>query len=557
MDRLVKQEYDRWINEPSLKEEDRKQLLDIKDDEKAINDAFYTNLAFGTAGLRGILGVGTNKMNIYTVKKATQGLANYLNKSFKNPSVAISYDSRHFSKEFANISAKVLSSNGIRVYLYDVLKPTPVLSFTVRYLKCQAGIMITASHNPAQYNGYKVYDENGCQLTDKFADLVSKEINDLDIFKDVKCDDDSLVEPVKEEVYQAFLKSTMNKSLLDKNISRDIKIVYTPLNGTGRYPVQDILKLDGFKDVTIVKEQEEPDGDFPTCKYPNPEMHPALELGVKLLKEVNGDVLIATDPDCDRIALVSLDDKGIHYYSGNETGVLLFDYVYHSLKARNLLPKNPVLVKTIVTTDLMNIICDKLNVNCVEVLTGFKYIGEVIANLEKEGRKDDYILGFEESCGYLTNTDIRDKDAVNGAMLAAEMIAFNKANGKSLFERIEEIYEEYGRFESSVDSFEFPGQSGKAKMDCLMKYLRENDIKFPIGKAQQINDYLLSVSKIGNETKEIKLPKSNVLKYLFKDGTTLTVRPSGTEPKIKLYYCGKNKEEIRQLKAFMENFIKA
>lgn len=556
MNENVRKEYERWLNEPSLSLEEKRQLEAIKGDEEAINDAFYRDLSFGTAGLRGVLGMGTNRMNLYVVKKATQGLANYLKKNFDKASVAIAYDSRHFSTEFAKIAAKVLSSNGIKAYIYDVLKPTPVLSYTVRNLHCQAGIMVTASHNPAKYNGYKVYGADGCQITDHFADMVSKEINQLDIFKDIKCDDDSLVESVPERVYQEFLASTMKKSLLDKSVDRNIKIVFTPLNGTGRYPVQDILKMDGFNNVTVVKEQEEPDGDFTTCTYPNPEMKEALTLGVKLLQEVKGDVLIATDPDCDRIGLVSLDDKGLHYYSGNETGLLLFDYVYNTLKTRGLLPPRPVLVKTIVSTDLMNVICDKLGIELHEVLTGFKYIGEVIANLEKVGRRDDFLLGFEESCGYLTNTDVRDKDAVNAAMLVAEMVAFNKANGRSVFERIEEIYEEYGRYASVVNSYEFPGESGKNKMDGVMKYLRENDIKFPVGELKQKNDYLLSVAKGKDGTQEIKLPKSNVIKYVFEDGTTCTVRPSGTEPKIKIYLCGKNPAILNQLKEFMEGYLK-
>ena len=556
MDKQVREEYQRWIEEPSLSEQERKALLDIANDEEAINDAFYRDLSFGTAGLRGVLGMGTNRMNFYVVKKATQGLANYLNKNYKKASVAIAYDSRIFSKEFAEISAKVLSSNGIKAYLYEVLKPTPVLSYTVRNLHCQAGIMVTASHNPAKYNGYKVYGDDGCQITDHFADMVSQEINALDIFKDVKCDDDSLVEHVPERVYQEFLTSTMKKSLLDKSVSRDIVIAFTPLNGTGRYPVQDILKLDGFKNVHIVKEQEEPDGNFTTCTYPNPELRPTLELGIKLLQEVKGDILIATDPDCDRVALASLDKDGLHYYSGNETGMLLFDYVYNTLKIRGLLPPHPVLVKTIVSTDLMNVICKKLGVECREVLTGFKYIGEVIANLEKDNRKEDFLLGFEESCGYLTNTEVRDKDAVNAAMLVAEMVAFNKANGKSVHQRLEEIYKEFGRYECVVDNYEFPGQSGKAKMDNIMKYFRKTEVKFPVGQPVVINDYLLSISKTKDGQQEIKLPKSNVMKYVFEDGTTATVRPSGTEPKIKIYYCGKDKKVIAQLKEFIDQIAR-
>ena len=556
MEESVRKEYERWLNNSPLTKEEQQQLLDIQDNPEAINDAFYRNLEFGTGGLRGVLGMGTNRMNFYTVKKATQGLANFLNKKYKNPSVAISFDSRIFSPEFAEIAAIVLSSNGIKAYKYDVLKPTPVLSYTVRSLGCQAGIMITASHNPSIYNGYKVYGDDGCQISGDFADKVSEEINKLDIFDDIKCGDASLVEKVPEHVYQDFLASTMKKSLLDESVSRDIKIAYTPLNGTGRYPVQDILKMDGFDFVKVVKEQEEPDGNFTTCKYPNPEIRETLDLGVKLLEEIEGDILIATDPDCDRVALVSRDDKGLHYYSGNETGMLIFDYVYNTLKTRGLLPKHPVLVKTIVSTDLMNVICEKLGVECVDVLTGFKYIGEVIANLEKQGRESDYLLGFEESCGYLTNTEVRDKDAVNAAMLVAEMVAFNKANGKSVFERIEEIYKEYGRYQSSLDSFEFPGQSGKERMDNLMKYFRENDVKFPLGNAKQRNDYLLSIAKTEDGEEEIKLPKSNVLKYIFKDGTTMTIRPSGTEPKIKFYYCSKNAGAVKDLREFMEGFTR-
>ena len=556
MENSVRKEYERWLAQPSLREEERKQLLDIKDNPEAINDAFYKNLEFGTGGLRGVLGMGTNRMNYYTVMKATQGLANFLNKKYKNAKVAISYDSRLFSEEFAKTAAKVLSSNGIKAYIYDVLKPTPVLSYTVRNLQCQSGIMITASHNPSIYNGYKVYGNDGCQISGDFADEVSREINKLDIFNDIKCDDDSLVESVPNRVYEEFLKSTMKKSLLDKSVSRDIKIAYTPLNGTGRYPVQDILKLDGFNFVKVVKEQEEPDGNFTTCKYPNPEIRETLDLGVKLLNDIEGDILIATDPDCDRVALVSHDSKGLHYYSGNETGMLIFDYVYNTLKSRGLLPEHPVLVKTIVSSDIMNVICEKLGVQCVDVLTGFKYIGEVIANLEKQGRESDFLLGFEESCGYLTNTEVRDKDAVNASMLVAEMVAFNKANGKTVYERIEEIYNEYGHYQSMLDSFEFPGQSGKEKMDNLMKFFRESEVKFPVGQVKQINDYLLSIAKTKDGVEEIKLPKSNVLKYIFEDGTTVTIRPSGTEPKIKVYYCGKDIEKMKSLRNFMSSFTK-
>ena len=547
-------EYKKWLNEPSLLEKDRIALKELKNEEE-INDAFYQNLAFGTGGLRGVIGIGTNRMNEYTVKKATQGLANYLNKTCKSSSVAISYDSRNFSKEFAFLAAEVLSSNNIKVYIYKELKPTPVLSFTTRYLKCSAGIMITASHNPKQYNGYKVYGADGCQITDNFANDVSKEINAINIFNDVKCFNKSLINYVPNEVYEAFLSSTKNKSLLSKDIKRDVKIIYTPLNGTGNIPVRDILRIDGFNDVIVVKEQELPDGNFTTCPYPNPEIKTALDLGVQCLKENNADVLLATDPDCDRIGLVSLDKEGVHYYSGNEVGILLFDYIYETLKANNNLPKNPVIVKTIVTTDMMNAIANKLGIEVIDVLTGFKYIGETIANLEKEGRIADYLLGLEESCGYLTNTDVRDKDAVNASMLVAEMVAYNKSKSLTPYERLNELYKEYGFYKTELVNYEFPGESGKTKIQNTMSYLRENVLSLNELKIRTINDYHLSISKIDDKEVKINLPKSNVLKYIFVDGTTLTVRPSGTEPKIKLYFCSKSEENISVLKIKLNEII--
>lgn len=556
MNEKTYQEYLKWLNEPSLSEEERKSLSLFKDNEEQINDAFFQNLKFGTAGLRGVLGLGTNRLNQYTVRKATQGLANHLNKIKKNAKVAIGYDSRHFSREYAFEAAKVLSSNGIEAYVYNELQPTPVLSFTVRELKCDAGIILTASHNPKQYNGYKLYGPNGCQATEELASAVSEEINKLDIFKDVKANDDSKVYLVDEAVYESFLASTLKKSLLNNNENRDIKLIYSPLNGTGRYPVQEILSRCGFKKVVLVKEQEKPDPDFTTCPYPNPEMKEALKLGVELLEKENADVFIATDPDCDRVGFVNKDSTGIHYFTGNEVGVILFDFVYHTLKERNLLPKNPVIVKTIVSTDLIDVMAKSWNVTVNDVLTGFKYIGELIGNLEGKNRKEDFLLGFEESCGYLTNTDVRDKDAVNASMLIAELTAFWKNRGKSVYERLQEIYEEFGHYYSQTISYEFPGESGLKKMADFMEYFRNNDVTFPNVEVVTKNDYLASISKTKNEETIINLPKSNVIKYIFNDSSTLTIRPSGTEPKIKFYFCSKNLELIEQIKLQINELVK-
>ena len=553
MNQEVLKEYEKWLNEPSLDEESRNILLSIKGNEEEINDRFYQNLAFGTGGLRGVMDVGTNRLNIYVVRKATQGFANYLTKTYKDPSIAIAYDSRNHSKEYAFVAADVLSSNGVKVYIYDRIMPTPVLSFTTRYLKCKAGIVLTASHNPKQYNGYKVYGDDGCQATDALAAKIANEINNIDIFKDIKYGDKSLINIIGEDVYNAYLDSTYTQSVLAKEEKRDLKICYTPLHGAGLESVTKILDRAGFKNVNVVKEQRDPDGNFTTCPYPNPEIKETLDLGVKLLNDTDSDILVATDPDSDRVGAVCRDKSDLYYFTGNEVGILLFDYLYNVKKERKVLSKKPVLVKTVVTSDFMNEIANKLGVEVREVLTGFKYIGETIKNLESENRRDDYLLGLEESCGYLTNTNVRDKDAVNAVLLVAEMAQYYKNRGYSLKERMDKLHEMYGEYYTGLMNFEFPGQSGKQTIENIMSFYRnQKDIcnRVPV----TTNDYLSSISRTGKEETIIKLPKSNVLKLIFED-CSLTVRPSGTEPKIKFYIMCKSTKTMDELKAYVNDSI--
>jgi len=555
MNKTTYDEYLKWLNEKSLSQDEKNELLLIKEDEEEINDSFFQDLHFGTAGLRGILGLGTNRLNKYTVRKATQGLCNYLNKTKKGAKVAIGYDSRKFSREYAFEAASVLSSNDIDAYVFETLQPTPVLSFAVRYLHCDAGIILTASHNPAKYNGYKLYGPNACQATDSLANEVSIEIDKLDIFKDISVGDNTKIHIIESFVYDAFMKSTIKNSLLNNNEKRDIKVVYSPLNGTGRYPVQEILDLDGFKNVYIVKEQEEPDSNFTTCPYPNPEMKEALTLGVDLLKRIDGDIFIATDPDCDRVGFVNKDSDGIHYFSGNEVGVLLFDYIYSLRKEENKLPTNPFVVKTIVSTDLIDVMANYLKVNVKDVLTGFKYIGEFIGQLEDKGEKNNFMFGFEESCGYLSNTDIRDKDAVNASMLIAELTAYWKNRGLSVYQRLQQIYSKFGHYFSKTINYEFPGEQGIKTMSGLMDYYRNNNVKFPGVEIVKKNDYLISKSFSDGKEETINLPKSNVIKYVFNETSTLTIRPSGTEPKIKFYFCTKNSQLIDDIKQDIDRLI--
>ena len=562
--------YQLWL-EKAVKDPDlKKELESVKGNAEEINDRFYRELEFGTGGLRGVIGAGTNRMNYYTVCKATQGLASYLMKiKPEGASVAVSYDSRIKSTYFAESVAEVLSANGIRVFIYNELMPTPMLSWAVRYYKCDAGVMVTASHNPAKYNGYKVYGPDGCQLTIDAADAVLAEINKTDVFGgiksisleegiksgliryiDDKCIDDYMAEVKKQSIHPEICAGA------------GLKVVYTPLNGTGNKPVRRILKEIGIKEVVVVPEQENPDGNFTTCPYPNPEFKEALRKGLELCDKEKPDLLLATDPDCDRVGIAVPDGDGYALFTGNETGALLLEYVARERTALGTMPKNPVAVKTIVTSDITRAIAKKYGVELIEVLTGFKFIGEQIGFLEQKGETDRYIFGFEESYGYLAGGYVRDKDAVVASMLICEMAAFYRAQGISLIEARKRMYEEYGSYCNKLDNFAFEGESGMAKMKEIMTNTRTNVPKDIAGtKVVAVADYEASEKTdlaTGAKTK-IDLPKSNVITLYLEDGASLVIRPSGTEPKIKIYYTtiGKTNEEAAALQAkYSEAFTK-
>ncbi len=542
--------YDLWCSNVAGEPDLLSELTSIKEDKEAINDRFYRDLEFGTGGLRGVIGAGTNRMNVFTVRRATQGFADYLNQEYKNPSVAISFDSRIKSDVFSKAAAEVLAANGIKVHIYTELMPTPCLSFAVRQLKCQGGIMITASHNPAKYNGYKVYGEDGCQITLRVAEIIIEKINSLDMFSDVKTSsfDEELakgnISYIGNDVIEAFYQNVLNEGInTDLCASSGLKVVYTPLNGTGNKPVREILKRIGISNVTVVKEQENPDGNFPTCPYPNPEIREALEVGLKYCKEVQPDLLLATDPDCDRVGIAVPDGKGgFALFSGNEVGALLLEYICQQRIKKGTMPKDPIAVKTIVTTDIVNYIGEEYGVDIINVLTGFKFIGEQIGMLEAKGEEKRYIFGFEESYGYLSGGYVRDKDAVNASMLICEMAAYYRTQGITLLQARENLYKKYGVFYQTLYSFEFDGESGMKHMGEIMSNLR-NDPPAEIGdlKVVKFEDYKESTCKdiaTGNVT-QLTLPKSNVLAFYLEDGCKAIVRPSGTEPKIKTYLTAK------------------
>lgn len=539
--------YQSWrknaVDDPDLQSE----LSAIENDAEAIQDRFYRDLAFGTGGLRGVIGAGTNRMNIYTVRKATQGLANYVKEAFSEPSVAISYDSRIKSTDFAKAAAEVLAANGVKVHIYTELKPTPMLSFAVRALHCSAGIMVTASHNPAKYNGYKAYSSDGCQMTIDAADAVLAKINALDIFNDVKHMpfDEALAagmisyigDDVIEDYFRNVLAQGINTDLCAKS---GLKIVYTPLNGTGNKPVRTILNRIGIQEVTVVKEQENPDGNFTTCPYPNPEIREALQLGLQYCDQVKPDLLLATDPDADRVGIAVPDGKGGYaLFSGNEVGAMLLEYICEQRVQKGTMPKRPVAVKTIVTTDIVEAICKAYGVELIEVLTGFKFIGEQIGFLEEKGEEDRYIFGFEESYGYLAGSYVRDKDAVVASMLICEMAAYYRTKGISMMQARENLYQKYGVYVHAQHSFTFEGESGMIRMQNIMEHLRTHrPEQIDNLKVIQFADYEKQVSidlTTGTET-AITLPKSNVLSFTLEQGAKVIIRPSGTEPKIKAYY---------------------
>lgn len=552
--------YNEWCKNAVEDKDLTAELESIKNDENEIYERFYTSLKFGTAGLRGIIGAGTNRMNIYVVRQATQGLANYVLAKYGNGAVAISHDSRIKADLFMIESARVLAANGIKVYITKELQPTPVLSYLVRYFKCQAGIMITASHNPAAYNGYKAYGEDGCQMTDVAATAVYDEICKLDIFEDVKTVDfdeavkSGMIEYVDESVYETYLDKVMEQQV-NPGICKgaDLKVVYTPLNGTGNKLVRKILDKIGVTDVAIVKEQELPDGNFTTCPYPNPEIKDALAKGLELCEKEQPDLLLATDPDADRVGIAVKDyDGSYRLITGNENGVMLTDYILSCKKANGTLPEKPVVVKTIVTTKLINKLCEKYDCELKNVLTGFKYIGEIILNLEKKNEENRYLFGFEESYGYLSGTYVRDKDAVVASMLVCEMAAYYKKQGKSLAEVIDGLYNEFGYYLNKTYSFEFEGAAGMQRMADIMSSVRDNmPSSVDKYKVVKVCDYLLKKeTDITTGTNaDIDLPKSNVISLNLEGDNAVIIRPSGTEPKIKLYITAvgsdkNNAEEI-------------
>jgi len=558
-----------WVENPKLDpalkaelEGYTKALERNPQDETALNEIyerFYKELEFGTGGLRGILGAGTNRMNVHTVARATQGLANYVNRRYavkktlfkkgKRASVAISYDSRNMSPEFAKIAARVLIANDIDVYLYRELMPTPALSFAVRYYHCAAGIMVTASHNPAKYNGYKVYNEEGCQINIEQADEVLAEIQKLDSFRDVKmASDDREVTYIPQETIDAYMAAVKAQST-GFNGCKNLEVVYTPLNGAGNKPVRRILEEIGVGKVTVVKEQELPDGNFPTCPYPNPEKKEALKLGLELCETLKTpDLLLATDPDCDRVGIAVKHRGEFVLLTGNEVGILLLDFLCQVKK----LPQRPIAIKTIVSSKMMEAVAEHYGVEVRSVLTGFKFIGEQIGLLEKNGEEERYIFGFEESYGYLSGPYVRDKDAVNGSMLICEMTAFYKSAGSTLVDRLNEMYRQYGYYRNDLMDFAFEGAAGMDKMASIMEGLRNDPPRSVIGKAV--------ATKVDYEKDDTGLPKSNVLEFNLEDGSRFIVRPSGMEPKLKIYLSARGatamdsariiasmKEELAQL----------
>ena len=553
----IKNEYEEWKKKVTEDADLTAELTDMEGKEDRITDAFYQNLAFGTGGLRGVIGAGTNRMNIYTVGKASQGLADYINRHFpkEERKIAISYDSRIKSSLFAKRAAEVFAANGIRVFIYTELMPTPMLSWAVRSLSCAAGVMVTASHNPSKYNGYKVYGPDGCQITTDAAAEILGCIEKTDAFEDVKREDfetaleNGRISYIGEDTVTSFIEAVKGQSMLTKseeNVDKNISIVYSPLNGNGLKPVLRTLKESGFTNITVVKEQEQPDGHFPTCPYPNPEIREAMALGMEYAKKCSADLLLATDPDCDRVGIAVPNREGEYVLlSGNETGLLLLNYICSMRQAAGTMPEHPVFVKTIVTMDMAARIAADYGVKTVDVLTGFKFIGDQIARLEAEGRENDYILGFEESYGYLSGSYVRDKDAVDGAFLICEMAAYYRSKGMGLLEVLEGLYEKYGFCLNTLHSYEFEGMEGFEKMKGIMNRLHTMASRIAEGEAvciggrktEAVEDYLSgTISRADKTTEPIAgLPSSDVLKFRLAGNASVVVRPSGTEPKLKLY----------------------
>ena len=564
MNNKLLEAYEKWCKNATEDKDIVEELKAMEGDEAKIEDAFYRNLAFGTGGLRGVIGAGTNRMNIYTVAKASQGLANYIVSNFPKDErrIAVSFDSRIKADVFARVASGVFAANGIKVWIYTELMPTPCLSYAVRALNCAAGIMVTASHNPSKYNGYKVYGADGCQITTEAAAAILEEIEKVDIFEDVRnVSFESALQAgdvayITENVYTDFVNEVLGQSLInaDDEIDKNVAIVYSPLNGTGLKPVTRTLKEAGYTNITLVEEQKNPDGNFPTCPYPNPEIKEAMALGMEYARKNNADLLLATDPDCDRVG-IAVKNQANEYVllSGNQTGCLLLDYVCSMRVKNGTMPKDAEVVKTIVTTDLGQQIAENYGVKTVNVLTGFKFIGEEIGRLEKQGKADSYIFGFEESYGYLSGSYVRDKDAVDGAFIICEMFAYYKTRGISLLDKLDELYKKYGYCLNTLHSYEFEGSAGLEKMQNIMASLRNAMPEIGGVKVVKVNDYLKGIDG---------LPKSDVIPFYLEGNGSVVVRPSGTEPKMKVYVSISAADEATakakesNIVSFMEQMLK-
>ena len=557
--------YNEWLEKATGDPDLKAELESIKGNDDEILDRFYRSLEFGTAGLRGVIGAGTNRMNIYTVGRATQGLADYLNANYDNPSVAIGYDSRIKSDLFSKEAASVLAANGVKVYIYAELEPTPCLSYAIRYYHTQSGIIITASHNPAKYNGYKCYNPNGYQMTDEEAAEAYEYIQKVDYFTGIKkVDFDDAVnagkiEFIGEKVINSFLDEVQKQCINPEIVKNaDLKVIYTPLNGTGNKPVRAILDRIGVKSVYVVPEQEYPDGNFPTCPFPNPEIKQVFEIGLEMNRKIGADILLATDPDCDRVGIAVPDKTGeLVLMSGNEVGAMLLNYILSQRLEKGTLPKSAIAVKSFVSTDLAEVIAKKYNCTFKNLLTGFKYIGELITNLEKEGRASDFVMGFEESYGYLAGTHARDKDAVVASMLICEMAAYYKTKNMNLVDVMNSLYDKFGYYCNEVKSYTFEGAQGMEKMAQIMDTLRQNPPK-TIGDfiVTAVSDYKTSkITFTDGKEEKIELPKSNVLAFALENGNKVIVRPSGTEPKIKAYLTaiGNDKESASKIAKTLES----
>ncbi len=557
-----KKKYKFWVENEYFDDETKKELKEIMDNESEIEDRFYKDLEFGTGGLRGKIGAGTNRINIYTVSRATQGLADFIKdngKEYMDKGVVIAHDSRHKSNEFAQTAAQVLAGNGIKSYLFEDLRPTPELSFAVRHLNAASGIVITASHNPSEYNGYKVYWEDGGQMVPRLANQVIDKVNEIDDFSEIKVVD---IDTAKKDGYVHILGSEIDDIYVEKvkglsvreDVNKDIKIIYTPLHGTGNLPVRRVLDELGYNNVSVVEEQEKPDPEFSTVDYPNPEDPASFKLALDLAKEQDVDIILGTDPDCDRVGVVVKNNEGKYIVlNGNQTGALMLDYLLEAKKEKGDLPSNGVMIKTIVTSELGKVIAQKFGLETIDTLTGFKYIGEKIKEFEESGDKE-FIFGYEESYGYLAGTFVRDKDAVIASMLICEMAAYYSKNGLTLYEALGELYKKYGYYVEDLHSIKLEGIEGKKKIEKVMDTFRKDFYNRDSGlDIVKFYDY--------KEGKNTNLPKSNVLKYVFSDQSWCTLRPSGTEPKLKIYVSsnGESKQEadnrLKDIKEILLNEI--